>query len=51
MTPLLVPETEATPAEKLSAVAEPKAIAVPELLATVGAFPAGLEEAPEKVSL
>ena len=40
----------ATPAVKVSAVAVPKAIAVPELLATVGAVPLGLAEAPEKTS-
>jgi hypothetical protein len=36
---------------KLIDVALPKATAVPELLATVGAFPPGLEAAPEKVRL
>ena len=36
---------------KLIAVAVPKAVAVPELLATVGAVPPGLAVAPEKVRL
>jgi hypothetical protein len=49
--PLLDPETVAMPAAKVRAVALPKLIAVPELLTTVGALPAGLELAPEKVRL
>jgi hypothetical protein len=40
----------ATPAVKVSAVALPKATAVPEPLETVGALFAGLAEAPEKIS-
>jgi hypothetical protein len=50
-TPFLAVATVATPAVKVSAVALPKATAVPELLATVGALPAGLDEAPLKTRL
>ena len=39
----------ATPAVNVIAVAVPKLVAVPELLATVGVVPLGLAEAPEKV--
>ena len=39
----------ATPEVKVIAVELPKAMAVPEALATVGALPPGLAEAPEKV--
>jgi hypothetical protein len=49
--PLLDPETAATPAAKVRAVALPKLIAVPVESVTVGALPPGLEEAPEKVRL
>ena len=50
ITPLLPPETVATPLVKLIVVDEPKAIAVPVLFFTVGAV-TGLAEllAPEKV--
>jgi hypothetical protein len=41
----------ATPEVKVIAVVEPKAIAVPELLTTVGAVLPGLAEAPEKTRL
>ena len=37
MAPLLAPETLATPALKLIAVALPKSVAVPQALETVGA--------------
>ena len=50
ITPLLPPETVATPLLKLIAVAEPKAIAVPVLFITVGAVTGSVELlAPEKV--
>ena len=42
--------TVATPAVKVSAVALPKATAVPALLTTVGLVPPGLAAAPEKTS-
>ena len=51
MTPLLAPETLATPALKLIAVAVPKAVAVPLALETVGAVALGLLAAPPKVRL
>ena len=51
MTPFLVPEMLATPELKVIGVAVPKATAVPEALVTVGALPAGLAKAPEKVRL
>jgi hypothetical protein len=45
ITPLLEPETEATPLLKLTAVADPKLIAVPELFVTVGLFePIGVRD-------
>jgi hypothetical protein len=37
MTPLVVPDTVATPLVKVIAVVDPKVMAVPELLVTVGA--------------
>ena len=43
--------TLATPEVKVSAVLLPKATLLPELLATVGAVPPGLAEAPEKTRL
>jgi hypothetical protein len=51
ITPLLLPETVATPLVKVIAVAVPKFTAVPELFVTVG-WVTGLGEAdaPEKVS-
>ena len=48
MTPLLEPDTVATPLVKVIAVVEPNAIAVPELFVTVGLF-APIEPAPLKV--
>src|SRR5581483_42399 len=38
MTPLLEPDTVATPLAKVMAVADPKLMAVPELLVTLGLF-------------
>ena len=51
ITPFFDEATAATPEVKVSAVAEPKEIAVPALLTTVGAAPLGLAVAPEKVRL
>ena len=50
MTPLLEPDTLATPFVKVIAVVEPNAIAVPELFVTVGLL-APIELAPLKVRL
>jgi hypothetical protein len=49
MTPLLEPETVATPLEKEMAVDEAKLTAVPEALVTVGVVLLGLALAPPKV--
>ena len=51
MTPLLDPDTVACPEVKLIAVVEPKLIAVPEELVTVGCVPFGAVFAPEKTRL
>jgi hypothetical protein len=51
ITPLLEPETVATPAEKLTAVDEPNGTGVPELSLTVGTVPPGALLAPENVRL
>ena len=51
ITPLLLPETVATPLVNVTAVADPNAVAVPELLLTVGCVPLAAVDAPPNVRL